>query len=239
MFHGHYPTYGNPTGIARRLSLFPFRDLMNRYTIYLISRRPGVLPGTTIADFAADYANAISATLDVPVNLVGLSAGGAIALQFAADHPHLVHRLVVAGAAHTWSPQGKAALLDWLARVRAGRHPMQAMTGLVMTSPLLRPWARALMWVQDMDNRGKDMSDGIVTAEALVSFSCLDQLAEVVAPLLLIAGERDPFLSESIIRQTVAGAPFARLVVYPRRGHFGVFMDKRFSQDVAAFLARP
>lgn len=239
VFHGHYPTHGNPTGMARRLSPAPLGGLLDHYTIYLISRQPGVLPGTTIADYAADYANAISANFAGPVSIVGLSAGGAIALQFAADYPHLVHRLVVASAAYTWSPEGKAAMLDWLARVRTGRHPMQAMTGLVTTAPLLLPLARALMWMQDMDNRGKDLSDGIVTAEALAEFNCFDRLAEVVAPLLLIAGERDPFLSPSIIQQTVTGAPNARLKMYQRRGHIGVFLGQRFSQDVAAFLAQP
>lgn len=114
-----------------------------------------------------------------------------------------------------------------------------ALTGFVTTSPLLRPLARVVMWAQDRNNRGKDLSDGIVTAEALAEFNCLDQMAEAGAPLLLIAGERDPFLSLLIIQQTVASAPNSRLNVYKRRGHFGVFMDKRFSQDVAAFFSQP
>jgi pimeloyl-ACP methyl ester carboxylesterase len=43
-------------------------------------------------------ANAIIDNFNVPVNVIGLSAGGAITLQLAADHPHSVCRLVVAGA---------------------------------------------------------------------------------------------------------------------------------------------
>jgi pimeloyl-ACP methyl ester carboxylesterase len=115
---------------------------------------------------------------------------------------------------------------------------MQAMSGLVTTSPLLLPLARVLMWGQDMANRGKDLSDGIITAEALISFNCFDQLARITARLLLIAGEQDTFLSPLILDQTVSGVPFATLVMYKRRGHFGVFLDKHFSQDILAFLAQ-
>jgi pimeloyl-ACP methyl ester carboxylesterase len=233
---GWAPTHENPTGVRRWLHLAPLGELRDRRTVYLIGRRPGLPAGSTVADLAADYASALSAQFGDAVDAVGISAGGAIALQLAADHPHAVRRLVVTGAAHTFSQPGRAAMGEWLARARAGRPSMQPMAGVVTSSPPLRPLAFLVMALQDLALRGKDLADGIETAEALFKFDCLDRLPRVAASTLVIAGERDPFLSSSILERTVAAIPRARLEVYPRRGHAGATLDRRFAREVTAFL---
>jgi pimeloyl-ACP methyl ester carboxylesterase len=42
-----------------------------------------------------------------------------------------------------------------------------------------------------------------------------DRLAEIRAPTLVIAGARDPFYTEALLRETAAGIPNARLILYP------------------------
>src|SRR5215475_5559861 len=91
------PSYKNPTGMAQWATLRFIAPLMQRFTVYSINRRPDLGPGCTMADIAADYAAAIKAEFKgQAVDVLGISTGGSIALQFAADHPELVHRLVVA-----------------------------------------------------------------------------------------------------------------------------------------------
>lgn len=65
-------------------------------------------------------------------------------------------------------------------------------------------------------------------------FDFTKRLAEIVAPTLVIAGERDPFYSVELFRATAAGIPNARLVLYPGMGHPAA--GKQFARDVLAFL---
>ncbi|MFG2341008.1 thioesterase domain-containing protein [Streptomyces yangpuensis] len=68
------------------------RPFGERFTTHLVVRPPGLPPATTMAQPAAAHADAIRATFSRPVNVLGLSTGGSLALQLAADHPELVSR---------------------------------------------------------------------------------------------------------------------------------------------------
>lgn len=48
------------------------------------------------------------------------------------------------------------------------------------------------------------------------------------------AGERDPFYSPTLVQETAAGIPNARLILYPGMGHPA--SGRQFKQDVLAFL---
>ncbi|MBL1074172.1 alpha/beta hydrolase [Nocardia sp. 2] len=234
---GFMPIHGNPTGMTRRSTLAPLQSLATTHRVRLVSRRPGMRQGASIADVAADYADALTANFDGPVDVAGLSAGGAVALQLAADHPKLVRRLILVGCGHTWSPFGKAALREWVTRARAGRPPMRAMTGSVTTVPALRPLGRMVMWLNDLDIRGKDLSDGIAMATALAEFDCRDRLPDITAPTLLVAGDRDPLITAEIVDTTVRSAADARAVRIPRRGHLRTFTGSRLAREMEQFLS--
>jgi pimeloyl-ACP methyl ester carboxylesterase len=69
-----------------------------------VGRRPGLRRGVTMADLAAHHAEA----LGEPVHLFGMSTAGCVAQQFAADHPALVDRLVLAATACRLGEHGRA-----------------------------------------------------------------------------------------------------------------------------------
>jgi pimeloyl-ACP methyl ester carboxylesterase len=81
--------------------------LTRAFTVRRISRRVGLAHGTTMQDLANDYAIALDEEFGEPVDVLGISTGGSIALQLAADRPELVSRLVVAGAACRLSEHGR------------------------------------------------------------------------------------------------------------------------------------
>jgi pimeloyl-ACP methyl ester carboxylesterase len=99
--------------------------------------------------------------------------------------------------------------------------------------PLARPqaWLAALILALAPP---KDPADLIITIEAEDRFSFRERLAQIAAPTLVIAGERDPFYSVALFRETAEGIPNARLILYPRMGHPAG--GKQFQQDVLAFL---
>lgn len=50
----------------------------------------------------------------------------------------------------------------------------------------------------------------------------------------MIGGDRGRAYGAELFRQTAAGIPGARLLLYPRTGHAGVQMRRRFAGDVPA-----
>lgn len=93
------------------------------------------------------------------------------------------------------------------------------------------------MWARDLDDRGEGLADGIVTAEAPVAFDCRNRLQDIGSPLLLIEGERDPFLSSDIAARTAALVPDVTLLVRRRRGHYGSLMSRHLGNEATGFLS--
>src|SRR5215218_2318240 len=117
--------HANPTGAARRFYLQPLRPLARQFTVYLVNRKPGLQPGSTINDLAGHYADALGRKFSEPVAVVGVSTGGSIAQQFAIDHPQLVRRLVLVASAYRLAPAGRRMQRD-LARFTSAGQPRRA-----------------------------------------------------------------------------------------------------------------
>src|SRR3954471_12878870 len=95
---GLMPTTGFGSDGAERGALGALLALEGHRPLYPPTRRPGLPRGVTIAALAAEHADALRASLNTPVDLVGTSTGGSIAQQLAADHPDVVRRLVLVPA---------------------------------------------------------------------------------------------------------------------------------------------
>src|SRR5262249_1310054 len=92
---GLLPAAGVDSPVARRGAEFSARPVSDMRRVIYVNRRGGLPRGMTMAEMAAEHAQAIGA-LDVgPVDVVGVSTGGSIAQQLAADHPQAVRRLVL------------------------------------------------------------------------------------------------------------------------------------------------
>src|SRR3712207_586161 len=97
----------NPTGFQRWGEVRLLAPLARVVTVYRVSRRVGLEPGTSMIDLVNDYVGVLEKEFGGPVDVLGISTGGSIALQLAADRPGLVRRLVVAGAAYRLSEHGR------------------------------------------------------------------------------------------------------------------------------------
>jgi pimeloyl-ACP methyl ester carboxylesterase len=99
----------NPTGLLRISEITMLEPLARHFRVYAVSRAPGMAAGTTIAEIAAEHADAISAEFGTAVDVLGISSGGSIALQLAADHPNAVRTLIVASSGDTLSGAARTA----------------------------------------------------------------------------------------------------------------------------------
>ncbi|WP_214410050.1 alpha/beta fold hydrolase [Sphaerisporangium fuscum] len=228
------PQAANPTGVARWSTMRLVRPFTGHFSVHVVNRPPGLPPTTTMADLAAVYADAIRTTFEHPVAVLAISTGGSIALQLAADHPDLVDRLVLAGAACTLGPVGRRAQRAYIERARQGRHPSPALAEVVTESRIGRTLLKGLLWLSDAGRQ--DHSDAVTVLNAEDGFDLRGRLGDITAATLLIQGDRDVVYPLELARQTVAGIPDARLVIYPGRTHSATFTDKRFAPDALAFL---
>jgi pimeloyl-ACP methyl ester carboxylesterase len=235
------PTGG--IGIAAMIDRFRF--LARSSTVDVVNRRAGLRPGTTMADLAADYATMIETELVPPVDVIGVSTGGTIALQLAADRPELLRRLVIYSSACRLGESAKPVMLRIGERARERRWGAVAaeMTALlwlpgrgigrIVTRPV-RWLASVIGWIAW---RRIHPSDLVITIEAEDAFDICPRLGEIRVPTLIVAGGRDPAYPAALVRATAAGIPDARLLLYPHKGHAP--SGPEVTTAISAFLSEP
>src|SRR5215203_3592810 len=209
--------------------------------VYRINRKVGLAPGTTMADLASHYAAAIEDSFEGAIPILGFSTGGSIAQQFAADHPDLVRRLILAGTACRLGPMVRDAQRRHAQFAASGqyRRSLATLAPTLTGSALGQRLAGAAMWLAaPLGGMGPywDPSDMIATVEAEDAFDASERLGEIRAPTLVIGGERDPCYSRELFAETARGIPDARLFIYEGRSHGGTVTDRRFARDITAFL---
>jgi pimeloyl-ACP methyl ester carboxylesterase len=219
MVGGGAAEHANPTGVTRWLGLATARRFARHFTVYLTSRKPGLAQGCTMAGIAADFARAVEDDIGEPVAFHGTSVGGAVGLQLAISHPHLVRRLVLAAAACRLSSAGRQLLAEFARLVTAGdRRQASALVAKALAPAPLRYPAAALTWLAS-PFAAADSADMLITNAAAVAFDAEPDLPSVRAPVLVEGGSADPYYGEDLFRRTAAGIPSGRVVIFPGKGH--------------------
>lgn len=237
---GLLPVAGIDSSLARRsaeLSVRPFAD--GRRVLY-VNRRTGLAPGMTIAEIAAEHAEAIDALACGPVDVLGVSTGGSIAQQLAADRPERVRRLVLIGTGCRLSPTTRRLQMRVAEHVRAGR-PERALaaTAVGIVFPRGEPLARLLAPLVSRVAGGLgDLGDLATTIEAEDRFDLVRCEGTIRAPTLIAAGARDRFYPRPLLEETQRLIPGSLLRTAPRRGHLTAMTDPRLAAAVRAFLQR-
>ncbi|NRQ34112.1 alpha/beta hydrolase [Nonomuraea sp. NN258] len=232
------PDHANPSGWELRSELKAVGPLARHFTVHAVGRSPGLADGVTMADLAAQLAEALRGRFGEPVDVLGMSSGGSLALQLAADHPDVVRRLVVAGAAVTLTTRTREAQRRYTEAVAAGRRGVHHQASLVGRTPLSRAFFGTLMWLIDPLMRPRDPLDMLRFARAEDSFDLRGRLSGITAPTLVVGGERDLAYSAPLFEETADGVRDGRLIRYPGASHLGTFTHPRFAHDVAEFLGR-
>ncbi|NEW37511.1 alpha/beta fold hydrolase [Nocardia cyriacigeorgica] len=230
------PDHANPTGWMRKSELKQLAGLARRFRVYAVGRAPGTAAGATMADLATQHAEALQAEFGEPVDVLGVSSGGSIALQLAADHPAVVRRLVVVSSAARLDPAARVGQRRYAEAVLAGRRGLHHMAPATVVNPVGARMLGAAMWLFDPLARPKVPADTHNFLLAEDGFDVTERLGEISVPTLVVAGERDAFYSTASLRRTAEGIPDAQLILYPRTGHMGVVSHPKFVGDIVRFL---
>ena len=234
IFEGLNFNHRPPSGLALRMMSRNFKRLAQEFTVYNVGRRPGLPAGYSMRDMSEDYATMIRDELGGPVNVMGISTGGPIAQHFAADHPELVQRLVLAMTGYRLTEQGAELQrrMGDLARQRKWRAAYSVMVDGIFPGGARKYLFKLFTWLFGAIGAPAEPSDGLVEIEAEDSHNFKDRLAEITVPTLVIGGEEDFFYP---VRDTAVGIPNARAILYEGTGH-GAVMKRQFSEDVLDFL---
>jgi pimeloyl-ACP methyl ester carboxylesterase len=236
---GLTPENGLPVGLARWLEVQTMMPFVGHFEVLWVARRRALAKGTTMADLAADVAAALAAQFDQPVDVLGISTGGSIAQQLAADHPAVVRRLALVSTACRLEDPGRGFQQEMATLVHQGaRRQVFAR----FAHDLVPPWRGRTVAGAVMARLGPvlyphsgDLTDLAVTLDAEDAFD-LRALAPIQAPTVLVAGGRDRFYPQALFAETVRLIPDATLATYPQRGHVTVLSDPDAHAMVIDFL---
>ncbi|HYI19333.1 MAG TPA: alpha/beta hydrolase [Solirubrobacteraceae bacterium] len=209
--------------------------------VYFVNRRRGLPRGMTLADMAREHAEAIRALGEGAVDVAGISTGGSIAQQLAADHPDVVGRLLLLCTACRLSPEGRLLQRRVAARVRAGarRRAFAVMAAGMVPPGRGRVAAGALAWIAGppLLAAGDDLADMATTIEAEDAFDLARCARPIAAPTVIVGGSEDRFYSRELFAETAELIPDSRLVVLEGRGHVTAGRDPGWTREIERFAA--
>ncbi|MEO9139930.1 MAG: alpha/beta hydrolase [Jatrophihabitans sp.] len=237
---GLSPTTGVDGDWFVRASVAPFRNLAEDHRIYFLNRRAQLPRGITMAELATEHAESLAAQCGEPVDVIGISTGGSIAQQLAADHPQVVRRLALISTACRLGPATRREQVRVATHVRAGETRAAARLSLATLVP---PWrgqtvAGVAGWLLGprLIRDPQAWRDMATTIEAEDSFDLGTCAAPIVSPTIILGGARDRFYPLALFEETARIIPNAQLMVLPRRGHITVLNDRTALAALGAFL---
>jgi pimeloyl-ACP methyl ester carboxylesterase len=227
-------------GFERTLTLRTLTPLARAgFQVYFTNRWPDMAPGTTFAEVAERHAAAIRDHFGKPIDVLGASTGGSLALQLIADRPDVVRKAVVACAAYTLGPLAKEMQLKLLRAIsETGRYPTQGVLD-ALAAKLRSRWLRTLLtpvaYVAAKRITIENPADAIAMIRAEDAFDVRDRLNDIPTETLVICGAQDPFWTLEMFAETACRLPRGKLIMYRDRGQALITAPEFFS-DVTTFL---
>lgn len=218
-----------------------------RYRIITVDVRghgaSGKPPGPYhISDFAADARAALAAAgVEAPAHVIGISMGGMVALELAAEYPRAVRSLVILNSGPELRANNLGEKLRILQRRVFTRLLSQRTLGRMIAGRLF-PGPEQARLRADMEERwaANDKTAYRATLAAILEWSVAARLPGILQPTLVISGDRD-YTSADSKRAWAARMPNARVAVLADSGHASsIDQPDGFNRLVLEFLdSRP
>jgi pimeloyl-ACP methyl ester carboxylesterase len=236
---GLMPQAGVARGPLRRDHERTARLFAHEREVFYTNRRPGMRAGVTMAEVAAEHAGAIGQKFGGAVDVLGMSTGGSLAQQIAAEHPGVVRRLVLVSTGSRLGPLARQVQRRVAARIRAGalrQASAVVAADLVPPGPLELPAALAGWAFGPRLFAPEDLRDMATMAEAEDTFDLAD-LPPIAAPTLLVGGGRDRFYGTELFQETARLIPDCQLELRPGLGHITVMWHPLALARIRLFLS--
>lgn len=210
-------------------------------TVYWIGRRRGMPLGHSIRNMADDYAEVLCRGIG-RTDVLGLSMGGLIAQEFAAAHPQLLNRLVLALCGCRTPPGFAEVYRHWERLALEGRWREVYLELVARTyGPVRRRFYESLLPAEGklFLKVTEDSNDFVASVRACVDFDTRPRLPRIVSPTLVVGAELDQVMPAEIARELADQIPGAELYMIQAAGH-GAFEEQaeQFDRVILEFLNR-
>lgn len=229
---------GPIVGMERRTTISRLELLGPGYTVFIVGRRVRSI-GTTFEEMAADVVAALE-ELGTPVDLMGASTGGMVAMHVAAARPDLVRRLVLLITGVRMSDAGRRLGQEVVDAVHAGRW--RTAFGTVMTvaarGRTQRAAYRSIGWLLGPWIVGVPNDPTLILAELeeWIRTDAEPLVKAIPCPTRIVGGADDPVFPPEILLRTASAIPDAKAVIVPDLAHD--VSPTVMTDHVAPFLAR-
>jgi pimeloyl-ACP methyl ester carboxylesterase len=213
----------------------------------------GHAPGADLAPFVAAFLSAVG--VELPIDLVGHSAGGAIVLRLTLADPTRIRTLTLVDSAGLGREVHPLLAVDTLPgigelAVMISRMPGGDLARTSMSAAMLfaQPWripADFFSEQQALSRRPGQLEASTAMARALFGpygqrQILLDRLPALSTPTLVVWGDRDYLLPVQQAHAAVKSLPHGQLSVFPNCGHLPhVEQPDRFATELGSWLAVP
>ena len=216
-----------------------YREYAKDFTVYVFSRKNELRPGYTIRDIAHDVKKAMDMLGIEKADIMGVSQGGMIAQHLAIDFSERVGKLVLVVTIGRQNPCIQDCIDRWIALAKENRY------GEVMKDVTLRMYTkeyidkyRFMVSIMGLYPPPKNKERFIIMAESCVGHDVYNKLEHIVAPTLIIGGERDETVSGEASKELAEKISGSELFMYEEYGH-GLYSEaKDFNSRVVKFLLR-
>jgi proline-specific peptidase len=239
-----------------------FAGLADNLTLVLLDPRgtggsdpPADAAAYTLEDYCSDLDELRDHLGLERMSLLGYSHGGMVAISYAASRRDQVDQLVLASTLARFG-DAQQAEYDRSVAARSGEPWYEEATAALQAEGEARfettedlealCLAMAPMYFAHWDERARafvEKTTDIGNVDALKLFNdampnLTDELGQITAATLVIAGEEDFICGPASARELAEGIAGARLALLPEAGHWIFFeQPERFSESVTAFLA--
>ena len=165
--------------------------------------------GFTFAEYRADLERLIEARKLAPVHLVGLSAGGYLALDLALARPEAVRSLVLVGSGAHADAHTRAVADHW--KEVFEKEGPEAYALRVAKDLFSGDWLEDhIEYVDSLRKavKGRDMQAAVLWGAAIRTFDARPRIGRLRKPMLLLHGMDDRVVDPSharLVRQAVTG----------------------------------
>lgn len=218
----------------------PYRQFLDRYTVYVFSRKEALPEDYSIREMAADQAIAMRKLGLEGVPVMGVSEGGMIAQYLAIDHPELVSRLVLAVTAPKTGEVTRSCLERWMGYAQEERHKQLMIdTAENSYSPAyLQKFRKSYALIGLVGKPSDHYRRFLTNARAIKTFDASAELSKIACPTLIVGGEEDKTVGiqgSYELHEAIAGS---ELYVYEGLGHAAFEEAKDFNKRVFDFLEK-
>ena len=209
----------------------PYKCFLDKYTVYMFSRKNSMPEGYSIREMAADQVDAMKKLGIDRASVLGVSQGGMIAQYVAIDHPEAVDRLILAVTTPYANNVVRNAVGGWIEMVKREDHvTLMCDTAEKMYSDAYLAKNRKLFPLIARLTRPKSYERFLRNANAILAFDAREDLSRIVCPTLILAGSDDRTVGNDAPRELSQGIKGSELYVYEGLGH-GAFEEARDFYD--------